>query len=652
MTDNLSCRIMNTRITATTVDQAVDFLRLSLIESPENVIHKYVLNLSLNDVMDAGEDEEYAGLINRAVLAFPASHQLSMQMKSDGYPMSSKINIRVFMDKFLQAASSPEYKHFFICENENQTESLKKALEDKCRNLNIVGIVAYEDNEDISARIAQSGANIVWTCLNGKAAAVFSSEICNTVDAVIINAGYGINDWIKGKSSEVTGRLTGKYFRMNMKYIFKTGRKSVIRLLSWIPAMITLIVIFVLSSQRGVASVQNSRIIATRIVEIPIVEMNVDISGGVKALESFNSVVRTVAHVTEYFCLSLFTGFAVTVNGIKDKIRFIITCFLCMTVAVLDEFLQIFIPDRYGDISDVICDWLGIIFIAGIIYILGKKRHKKEISGHIHSSDTISRRKFLNIRIDDISFEEALDRIIIMAKGEGREDYKDSKYVVTPNSDHVIKMEKDEMFRKILEDADLILTDGTPLMWIADSIGYPIREKIPGADMFPRVCERAAKEGVTVFLFGAAEGIADIAAKNLTERYPGLKIVGTYSPSYGFEKKPEEVDKAIEAVNAVKPDILVVGLGAPKQEKFIYKYKDRMLFHIALPFGAAIDFEAGNVPRAPRWMREMGLEWFFRFLQEPGRMFKRYFVDDMKIFYLAWKYRNEIIRIGEDSEKE
>jgi exopolysaccharide biosynthesis WecB/TagA/CpsF family protein len=115
-----------------------------------------------------------------------------------------------------------------------------------------------------------------------------------------------------------------------------------------------------------------------------------------------------------------------------------------------------------------------------------------------------------------------------------------------------------------------------------------------------------------------------------------------------FGQDKEEVDKAIKAINARKPDILVLSLGSPKQEKFLYKYKDQMEFGVALPVGAAVDFEAGNVNRAPKWMRSIGLEWFYRFLQEPGRLFKRYFIDDMKIFYLAWKYRNEVVKYRDE----
>ncbi len=168
--------------------------------------------------------------------------------------------------------------------------------------------------------------------------------------------------------------------------------------------------------------------------------------------------------------------------------------------------------------------------------------------------------------------------------------------------------------------------------------GNPIKEKISGSDFFPKLCERAAEKGYSLFLLGAAEGVAAKAAKNLKEKYEGLNIVGTYSPSYGFEKKDDEIKMIIEMINETKPDILAVGLGAPKQEKFLYKYKNELNVPISLAIGASIDFEAGNINRAPRWMQNCGLEWFYRLCKEPKRMFKRYIVDDLKILSICRKY--------------
>jgi len=240
---------------------------------------------------------------------------------------------------------------------------------------------------------------------------------------------------------------------------------------------------------------------------------------------------------------------------------------------------------------------------------------------------------FLNIQIDNLTMQEALDEIrsIIESGSPG--------YVVTPNVDHIIKIENDNDFRQVYQNADLVLTDGKPLIWISRLMGTPIKEKISGSDLFPELCQMAAQKGYKIFLLGAADGIAVKAAENMKTLYQGIQIAGTYSPPFGFEQNIEEINKVIKKVQDTKPDILVVGLGAPKQEKFIYNYLEQLNVPVSLGLGASIDFMAGNIRRAPKWMSELGLEWFYRFLKEPRRLFKRYFIDDFKIFILVWKYR-------------
>ena len=245
----------------------------------------------------------------------------------------------------------------------------------------------------------------------------------------------------------------------------------------------------------------------------------------------------------------------------------------------------------------------------------------------------MSRIKFLNTEVDNLTMNEAVQKIeqLILSKKPS--------YVVTPNVDHIVKLEKDKEFQEVYKEADLILTDGMPLIWISKIKKTPIKEKVSGSDLFPEVCKLAANKGYKVFLLGAAEGVAAKAAENLKEKYKGLNIVGTYSPSYGFEKNEEEIQQIIKMINEVKPEVLAVGLGAPKQEKFLYNYRNQLNVPVALAIGASIDFEAGNIDRAPEWMQRSGLEWFYRLCKEPKRMFKRYLVDDMKIFKLIFLYR-------------
>lgn len=205
--------------------------------------------------------------------------------------------------------------------------------------------------------------------------------------------------------------------------------------------------------------------------------------------------------------------------------------------------------------------------------------------------------------------------------------------------DHIVRLEKDEELQKVYKNASLILTDGKPLIWISKWYKTPIKEKISGSDLFSRVCQLAANKNCTMYLLGAAEGVADTAARNLMKKYPGLNIVGTYSPPFGFEKNKQEMNKIKTQIQDVHPDILIVGLGCPKQEKFMYYHCKELGVPISFGLGASIDFEAGNIKRAPKWMSNHGLEWLYRFSKEPKRLFKRYFVDDLKIIQVARKYR-------------
>lgn len=244
----------------------------------------------------------------------------------------------------------------------------------------------------------------------------------------------------------------------------------------------------------------------------------------------------------------------------------------------------------------------------------------------------MSRIKFLNIEVDNLTMEEAIKRVNKLILN------KKPSYVVTPNVDHIVKLEQDKEFREVYREADLILTDGMPLVWISKFKGNKIKEKVSGSDLFPKVCELASNNGYKVFLLGAAEGVATKAAENLKDKFKGLNIVGTYSPSYGFEKNEKEIEKIIKIINNTKPDILAVGLGAPKQEKFLYKYRNRLNVPVSLAIGASIDFEAGHIKRSPKWMQKSGLEWFYRLCKEPKRMFRRYLIDDIKIIKLIIKY--------------
>lgn len=239
---------------------------------------------------------------------------------------------------------------------------------------------------------------------------------------------------------------------------------------------------------------------------------------------------------------------------------------------------------------------------------------------------------FMNIKIDNLSMQEALERIDQLVRE------KKSSYIVTPNVDHIVRVEKDPLLKLVYDNASLVLTDGKPLIWISKLYGKPIKEKISGSDLFPLLCEMSAKRNYRLFFIGAAEGVARRVAVKLLERYENLKVVGTYSPPLGFEKDKKEVEKIRQLISETTPDIVIYCLGTPKQEYFMYKYYKSFNVPVSIGLGATLDFEAGNVKRAPKWMSNCGLEWFFRLLHDPKRLFKRYLIDDLAIIRLIFKY--------------
>ncbi len=245
----------------------------------------------------------------------------------------------------------------------------------------------------------------------------------------------------------------------------------------------------------------------------------------------------------------------------------------------------------------------------------------------------LNRMRFMNTYVDNVTEEEAVRHIEECVKN------RTIGFVVTPNVDQIVMMEKNLYFRVICDNAELSVVDGHPLLWIAKWYKKPIKEKICGSDLMPHLCKIAAEKGYKVFLLGAAEGIAAKAADILRAQNPGLNIVGTYSPPFGFEKDKAELDKINRILKESNADLLFVGMGAPKQSVFIYENMHKYQIPMSFCVGATIDFIAGEQKRAPRWMTDHGLEWLYRLFKEPKRMFKRYIVNDTKIIRLAWKYR-------------
>jgi N-acetylglucosaminyldiphosphoundecaprenol N-acetyl-beta-D-mannosaminyltransferase len=227
-----------------------------------------------------------------------------------------------------------------------------------------------------------------------------------------------------------------------------------------------------------------------------------------------------------------------------------------------------------------------------------------------------------SIPVDVVRFEESLDRIeALVAAGRGG-------CVFTPNVDHVMLARKDGPFRRAYATCDLSLIDGMPVLWAARLLGASRPEKISGSDLVWPLMERAAKRGLGVYLLGGAEGSAAKAADALLARLPGLRVVGVDAPHIDVDGPPGDARPILERVASARPDLVLVGLGAPKQEIWIHTHLDALRPAVALGVGATIDFLAGRVPRAPRWVSRIGGEWLYRLAREPRRLAHRYLVRD------------------------
>ncbi len=214
-----------------------------------------------------------------------------------------------------------------------------------------------------------------------------------------------------------------------------------------------------------------------------------------------------------------------------------------------------------------------------------------------------------------------------------------SGILVTPNLDHLVKLQKDESFWKVYQNAEWVVCDSKILYLILKFIGKSVPEPIPGSSFFTAFYKyHKDDENCKIFLLGAAEGVAVKAMGNINKACGRKIVVGAHSPSFGFEKKQNECDDIADIINKSGANVVLVGVGAPKQEKWIMEHKDSMpCVKLWMALGATIDFEAGNIKRAPRIFQKFALEWLYRMYCEPKRMFKRYICDDLAFFWYIFK---------------
>jgi exopolysaccharide biosynthesis WecB/TagA/CpsF family protein len=234
--------------------------------------------------------------------------------------------------------------------------------------------------------------------------------------------------------------------------------------------------------------------------------------------------------------------------------------------------------------------------------------------------------RFLNIDILSISQRNLLKEL-------------ESGVLYTPNIDHLVLLQNDKEFYDAYKNADWVVCDSRILYFISKIFKNPIKETIPGSSFFPAYYNHhKGNKNVRIFLLGAANGVADKARENINAKVGWNMVVGSHSPSFGFEKNEDECEEIINLINHNDANVLVVGVGAPKQEKWIHKYRDRLeKIKLFMGLGATIDFEANTLHRAPSILQRYGLEWLYRLKKEPQRLWKRYLIEDVKFFYFFCK---------------
>jgi len=239
--------------------------------------------------------------------------------------------------------------------------------------------------------------------------------------------------------------------------------------------------------------------------------------------------------------------------------------------------------------------------------IVALRRHRVELAGAL---------------VDQVDLTTAVERVQEFLHSAS------AHHVMTINLDFLSIAQRDPQFRQIINRADLAVADGMPLVWAARLKAQPLAERITGVDLVDESCRLAAQMGQGVFLLGAAPGTAETAAHRLEARHPGLRVVGVHSPPFR-PLTPAEDEAIVRMIREAAPGLLFVAFGAPRQDLWIRAHLDALNVRVAMGVGCVLDLLAGTARRAPGWMQQAGLEWSYRLLQEPRRLWRRYLLDDM-----------------------
>ncbi|WMS44299.1 WecB/TagA/CpsF family glycosyltransferase [Acuticoccus sp. MNP-M23] len=226
--------------------------------------------------------------------------------------------------------------------------------------------------------------------------------------------------------------------------------------------------------------------------------------------------------------------------------------------------------------------------------------------------------RLFGVSVSGLDMAATVERIIHWS---GR---RPARNVVTTNLDHVMKLRTDPRFRRVYEEADLVTADGMPFVWMSEHEGTPLPGRVTGSDMIGPVMQAAAAAGRRVFLFGSTMERLHTAAKRLKADNPRLEFAGAYAPPFGFDRDPDIQAELTQMIRTVRPDIILVALGAPKQEMWSARMADNVRHGVFLNIGGGLDFLSGEIRRAPAFMQKMGLEWLWRASTEPFRLGGRY----------------------------
>jgi len=238
----------------------------------------------------------------------------------------------------------------------------------------------------------------------------------------------------------------------------------------------------------------------------------------------------------------------------------------------------------------------------------------------------------LGCRVDLLTAEEAISGIKDII------DRRKPAHIITLNAEIVYQAQASQDLRKIINSADMITPDGIGIVWAGRKLGFNIRERVTGIDLFYRLCREAPNQGWKIYLLGSAPGVAEAAGRQLAAAYPGLQICGTHHGYFGEEDMPAMVQE----IRGLAPHILFVALGAPKQEMWIKKYKEKLEVPACIGVGGSLDVIAGCKKRAPSWMIKLNVEWLYRLLAEPSRIKRQLVLPKFVGLILKSKHKGRI----------